>query len=141
MAISGDVRIDQDGNVPTAFPLGVSGAVGLGVAVLDATGTPLGGFDQSRPATSTLSAFTYVTGSVSILPANPARRGVILFNASAKPINVALAAVASTGSFSFQLPTNGSWESELNGYTGIVSAIWSAAASTGAALHVTEITT
>ncbi len=141
MALSGDIRIDQDGLVPTAFSLGPSGAVGFGVAVLDATGSPLAGFDASRPATSALTVFTYVTGSVVIAPANPTRRGITLFNASAKPVNVALAATASTGSFSFQIPTNGSWESELNGYTGVISAIWTASAPTGAALHVTELST
>jgi hypothetical protein len=139
MSLQGDVRINQDGIVPSVLPL--TNSQPFAVAVVDASGSQLPGFDASRPANTVISAFTYATGAVTILAANPARRGVIVFNATAKPVNVLLATGASASSFSFQIPTNGSWDSELNGYTGIVTAFWTAVAPTGAALHVTEIVT
>lgn len=139
-ALSGDVRINQDGVVPSVFDL-PTGAKPLAVGITDTSGNQLSGFDPSRPSNSTLSSVAFATGTVTIAAANPVRRGLQIFNATNKPINVALATGASSGSFSFQLPTNGFYESDLNGYTGIVTAFWVGTASTGAAIHVTEITT
>ena len=143
MSIQGDVRLDQDGVVPTAlaYPSGAAAAA-LATAIVDVNGNQLAGFDVSRPENATIASVAYATGAVPILAANLARRGVILFNATNKAINISLSVSgASSGVFSFQIPTNGSWESELNGYQGAISAFWLQAPSAGATLHVTEITT
>jgi hypothetical protein len=140
MSIQGDVEISQQGIIPTAFAVGPSGAAALGTVPLDVTGSPVFGFDPSRPGSATLTAVASSTGSTSVLVTNTARRGVMLYNATNQAVNIALAATASTGAFSFALPSLGSYESPLNGYQGPLSAIWPKAPSAGPSLHVTEIT-
>jgi hypothetical protein len=139
MPLTGDVELSQGGVVVSARTL--ANASPVDVALVDGAGNQLTGFDASRPANTTLSSVAYAAGSQPVLAANAGRRGVVLYNATNKAINVALSATASLTAFSFQIPSLGTWESALDGYTGAISAIWTSAPAAGATLHVTELTT
>lgn len=108
------------------------------VVLYDHSGNPLDGFDASRPANATLSQPSVTTTSSVIAAANAARRQVIVYNLSNTEVYVAFAATATTAAFTALVPKGGSWKSDLNGYTGVVSAI---TVSGSATLAVTEVTT
>jgi hypothetical protein len=109
------------------------------VALVDANGDQIPGFDSSRPGNATLTQVVYGAGTVVVLAANPARRSVIIYNATNKPVNIAFAPTASLTVFSFVLAAGATEELPLNGYTGPISAIWQAGATAGTVLHVTEV--
>ncbi len=137
--ISGDVRLVQDGVVPSARVVG--SASPWDVVILDSLGNPIFGFDPSRPATAAITAITPAITSAVALAANAARRSVVFYNATNKSVLLAFAATASATAYTMSLPALGTWESELNGYTGVVSAIWPALPGAGPKLLVTEVTT
>ncbi len=118
--------------------LELTNATAAVVAMVDANGDQLAGFDSSRPANAALASVPSSITSVVLAAANPARRQLVIVNVSTKVLSVAFAATASVAAFSFQLAANGIYESPINGYTGIVSGIW--AAVNGSA-KVTEVTT
>ena len=110
----------------------------LDVAINDATGNQLSGFDSTRPATATLTnVVTSVTSAV-LLAANVARRQVFVYNDSNSTLYVKFGTTASATSFTVLIPRNGAWESLLNGYTGAIDGVLTAGAGTA---RVTEITT
>lgn len=136
MPLSGEVQLSQNGLVPTARTL--TNGVPLDVAVLDAAGNQLAGFDASRPSAAALTSVTVAAVSILLAAANPARRQLVLFNDGGNIVYVAFAATATTTAFTVRVPANGSYETVRDGYTGDVSAI--RASGTGA-VRVTEITT
>ena len=136
MPLSGDIRINQDGVVPSVRDL--TNANPFDVAMVDANGDQIVGFDSSRPDTSALTSVTVATVSISLLASNPLRRQFLLFNDGTNNVFVAFAAVASTTAFTVRIPANGFYESVPDGYTGDVFAIRSAGSG---AVKVTEITT
>jgi hypothetical protein len=74
--------------------------------------------------------------TVVVLPSNPDRKGVILFNDSSSTASIQYGSTASTTSFTLELGPNDLHTMQEPIYTGIISAVWTAA--TGF-LRVTEI--
>ena len=91
----------------------------------------------ATPANATLANVTVSTTSVVILAANVDRQRFTIWNDSGRHVFVAFAATATTTAFSVDMPNNSLYESDLNDYSGVVSAI--TAAGTGP-VRVTEIT-
>lgn len=115
----------------------LNGVRALGVAVLDADGNQLSGFDSSRPANATLTQPTVTNTSSVILASNVARRQAIIVNDAGSKIFVAFAATASSTAFTVELPNNQVFSTPLNGYTGAISAIKPSGSGT---VRVTEVT-
>lgn len=93
---------------------------------------------QVDPANATITSVASTVSSTTILAANAARHQFIIYNQSTKILTIAYAATASANAFTLQIPANGSYESSLNGYTGVISGFWSAVNGNA---RVTEITT
>lgn len=87
-------------------------------------------------ATGTITSTAGSTSSVTALAANASRKGAILNNDSTAVVRIALAATAATASYSYKLYPDGVMELPIN-YTGIITAIWEAAAGN---MRVTELT-
>lgn len=109
----------------------------MDVSVVDAAGDQLTGFDSSRPANAALTSVAASAVSVSLLAANAARRQFIIVNDGSKVLWVAFAATASAAAFTLELGGGGTYESPLNGYTGVISGIWQSANGNA---RITEIT-
>jgi hypothetical protein len=92
---------------------------------------------ERRPGTSSTANVTGSASSVTLLAANSARLGAMLFNDSSAALYVKLGATASTSSFTVKLAAGGYFELPHPCYTGIIDGIWDSA--TGAA-RVTEVT-
>lgn len=120
-------QVDQPSGVRTAA-----------VAVYDANGVQLSGFDSSRPATATLTSVPSSATSVSILAANAARRQVIVVNESSKTLFLAFAATATQTAYTVSVAGGATYVSPINSYTGVISGIWATANGNA---RVTEITT
>lgn len=110
----------------------------LDVAINDANGNQLSGFDPSRPATAAHTTVATSTTSAVLFAANADRRRVIIWNESNNSLYVAFAATATATAYAVLIPKNGSYETPLNDYTGVISGILSA--GTGNA-RLTEVTT
>ena len=108
------------------------------VAIVDANGDHVTGFDSSRPATAVLTTVIVTTVSISLLASNAARRRFIIHNDSTGTMFVAFAATATATAFTIELAGNNTYESPLNDYTGAISAIRAVGTSN---VRVTEITT
>ena len=138
MPAGGDVRLVQSGLPITARNL--TNAKPLDVAMNDANGDQLTGFDPSRPATATLTQVAVSAVSVTILAANAARRSFKVYNDSNnRELFLAYGAAATTTAFSVLVPSKTLYESILDDYTGIIAGIWSAV-GTGNAI-ITQVTT
>ena len=107
------------------------------VAMVDANGDQLTGFNPSRPATATLTTVAASAVSVSLVASNAARRQVVIVNDGNKSLYVAFAATASTTAFTVRLGGGNEFVSELDSYTGVISGIWDVAAGSA---RITEIT-
>ena len=77
-------------------------------------------------ATGTLTSVSGSATSVTLLSANTARKGYVIFNDSTQVLYVAFSATATTSAYSVKLFPNAACTSDLD-YTGIISGIWSAA--------------
>lgn len=110
------------------------------VGIFDPAGNQLSGFDSSRPANAAITTIPVSPTSGVILAANAARRQVIVTNESSKTLYLAFAATASVSSYTIPVPSGQTVTLTLNGYTGVISGIWSAADASHNA-RVTEITT
>lgn len=110
----------------------------MDVSVVDTNGDQLAGFDASRPASATLTNVAISTTTAVLLPANAARRKFHIHNAASKDLYVAFDATATTSAFTFVVPSNSHYESDINDYTGVISGIL--IAGSGSA-RITEITT
>ena len=109
------------------------------VVILDQFGVPLSGFDHSRPANAAITAVPSSAVSVVLLAANPARREFYIQNKSGKILFIAFGATATTALYTATLAKDGVFPGHLNGYTGVISGIWSGTDGNGAV--VTEVTT
>lgn len=72
--------------------------------------------------------------SITILPANIARKGALFFNDSSSTAIVKFGATASASSYSLKIPSQTFYELS-NGYTGVVDSIWALA---NGSIKVTE---
>lgn len=108
------------------------------VALFDANGVQLSGFDPSRPANATLSQPTVNTTSSVIAAANPARRALIVHNSSGRRVFIAFGATASATVYTWDVANGNVIEIPLNGYTGVVSCVTNSGSGT---IRVTEVTT
>lgn len=111
----------------------------IDVAINDAAGNQLTGFDASRPANVTVASVAQNATDVVLLAANPARRRFLIHNTAGQNLFVKLGSAATSTLFSFIIAPKTVYLGELNDYTGVIHGIWSGAGS-GTAL-VTEITT
>lgn len=107
------------------------------VAINDAAGNQLSGFDQTRPANAAITTVAVSAVSAVLLALNAARRQVVVQNTSNQTIYIAFAATATTAAFTILIGKNGYWESQMNSYTGVMSVIASGAGN----VVVTEVTT
>ena len=108
------------------------------VAINDANGNQLGGFDSTRPATAATTTLAATTTSAVLLTANPARRQYFIRNKTNQTVYVQMGVVASAASHVHVIPKGGYYDSVLNGYTGVLNAVLSS--GTGD-IDVTEVTT
>jgi hypothetical protein len=93
----------------------------------------------SGGTTSVISSITRSGSSQVVVPANPNRKGLMLYNDSGSKCYIAFGATASASAFSFIVAPNAGYESpQAKVYTGPVSVIWDS--GTAGALRVTEIT-
>jgi len=123
----------------TAFLRQLTNTRSLDVSVVDGNGDQVTSFSSvaTAPTTAVLTNVTVSNISATLLTANASRRRFLLYNDSGALIFVAFAATATNTAYTIELPNNTLYESELNDYTGVISAIRNA--GTGA-VRVTEIT-
>ena len=134
MPLSGDVRINQDGIIPSARTL--TNARPFDVAMVDGNGDQLTGFDPSRPSGSAITAVPLSITSVVLAAADATRRKLKIFNDSNRTLLIAEAATASAAAFTVRVPGFGFYESEKDDYTGVVSGIWTQAGSGNAMVTI-----
>ena len=125
-------------NLSTIFEYLSSGNRAQAIAVVDANGVQLPGFDQSRPANATLTSVAGLATSAVLVVANPARRQVMIYNDSGKNLRIAFAATATATAFTRLIPSKQEWVGDLNGYMGDIAGIWEGA---GGFARITEVTT
>ena len=111
----------------------------MDVSIVDTNGDQITSFTSVpvAPGTATLTTVATSTISATILAANAARKKFHIHNDATKSLFVAFAATATASAFTVLIPGNGSYESEVGDYTGVVSGIL--ASGTGNA-RVTELT-
>lgn len=112
------------------------------VAVVDANGDQITDFSSTvtfpdPPSTAALTNVTSSASSVAILAANANRRQFLIYNDSSKTLRVAFGVTASATAFSILIPSKGSYESPMNGFTGDLNGIWDSA---NGFARVTEVT-
>jgi hypothetical protein len=108
------------------------------VAGVDSAGRLLSRNTPAASATGTVTSVTAATTSATLHASNTARLGLAVYNDSTAILYLALAAPASTTSYTVQIPAGGYYELPTGViYTGIVTGIWSAA---NGAARVTELT-
>lgn len=107
------------------------------VAIVDAAGDHVTGFDSTRPASAALTSVAASAVSVTILASNAARRQAIVVNDGNKTLRLAFAATASLTAYTVALSSGNTYETPLNGYTGEITGIWDSA---NGSARVTEIT-
>lgn len=123
---------------PSLITLGLDSFRAAAVAILDANGNQLSGFDPSKPANATITTLAATNADQLMLAANANRRQVIVTNEAPKTLYVAFAATVTTAAYTVTIPSGQTWTSPLNGYTGVMHALL--ASGTGN-VRVTEITT
>jgi len=133
--LASDVELKQNGTVISARVL--TNAQPLDVVINDANGDQLTGFNPSRPGVGTITSVAASVTDVTLLAANAARRQFMIYNDSIRVLKVALDGVASATNFSFAIGAGGFYESEENGYTGVIHGIWNIANGDA---RITEIT-
>lgn len=94
--------------------------------------------DVERPASATVAAVAQSELTVTLLAANTARKGAIIYNNAALPLKVRFGAGASASDFSLELPARAVYELPFPTYTGQITGAW-AGAGEGTA-QVTETT-
>lgn len=87
---------------------------------------------------ATLSKVDSAATSATLLAANGARRGVILYNSDANALLLKYGATASATSYTYRILGGQTWEMPGPIYTGIIDGIWEADGSGSAFL--TEMT-
>lgn len=104
----------------------------LDVAIVDTNGDQTTTFDvnvqnfpagSSAPGTATLTSVAISTTDTVLLASNINRRKFLIVNSSGSNLYIAYGSVASTSSFTFVIPKNGSYESEIGDFTGDIHGI------------------
>jgi hypothetical protein len=108
------------------------------VALYDAAGNQLSGFDPSRPANAVIATVPTTTTSVVLLAANPARRQVFVSNEASKTLFLAFAATASATAYTLAIAGNQLAVLPMDGYTGVISVVLQGGSGSA---RVTEVTT
>jgi len=119
----------------TKVEFGVDGSA-VGVSATDplpVTGTVA---VTQRAGTSTLSNVTSSVTSVTVLAANPSRRGAYIYNESTAVLYLALAGTASVTAYTVALAPGDLYELPTPAYTGLLSGVW---ASADGFARVTEV--
>lgn len=133
--ITGSVTIESP------VPLNVTGSVSLTQAVdLTRGDSQANGLFVTGTLETTPSAFSVVSGgyypanttTITLMTANTDRRCMIIHNDSNKVMYVKFGSGASTGSYTFKIFSDDTWESEIP-YTGLVTGIWAGTSPTGGA--------
>ena len=93
--------------------------------------------DPSRPAAAAKTSVALSTTSVLLVPSNPDRRFVSIYNLSNRTLYLSFGATASLTDFTVQVPKDVYFEGQKDGYTGDISGIWQSS-GTGAA-KITEV--
>lgn len=93
-----------------------------------------------QAGTHTLSSVNDSASNATLLSANSARKGVLMFNASLQALYVKYGATASiaAGGYTFMLEPGGYWEMPSPIYAGQIDGIWEANSSEY--VNITEIT-
>jgi hypothetical protein len=112
----------------------------MDIVLLGADGLPVFGFNPSRPDTAVLNTLTFTGATQLISASNPARRKLIVYNATNKTLYIAFAATATLVAYTVPVAVNTPFEIELDGYTGDVSGILAGAPSGVNKVYVTELT-
>lgn len=112
----------------------------MDIVLLGADGLPVYGFNQSRPANSQLTTLTFLAVTQVIAAANPARRRLIVYNATNKTLFLAFAATATLTAYTVPVAVNASYELDGSEYAGVVSGILAGAPSGVNKVNVTEVT-
>jgi hypothetical protein len=128
--------------VPASIRLLNDDVRALDIAVVDADGNQITDFTTTvqfpdPPSQAALTAVATSTTSAELLAANAGRRQVFIYNDSNATLFVAFAATATSTAFTVIIGKNSQWQSDLNGYTGVISGILSN--GTGNA-RITEVT-
>lgn len=91
---------------------------------------------QAGASAATITSVAQSASSVSLLALNANRKGFSLYNDGTKNAYIAFAATSTTTAFTMLLPPGALYESNID-YTGVMSAIWSAAGA--GAMRITEL--
>lgn len=142
------VEVDQDGTTASVNPTGI-----WTVGMYDATLPTYSDGDaavlhtsvngelltlERLPGSSSVSSVAATAVNTTLIAANTARRGAMVFNDSATAtLFLKLGATASATSYTVQIPPNNYYELPSPVYTGIVDGIWSAAVGDA---RITELT-
>jgi hypothetical protein len=90
----------------------------------------------AHPATAAHTTVASSASSVTILAANAARKGARIVNNSSKILYLTFGATTTTSAFTSKLASGAELEIPTDGYTGIVSGLWS---SVNGDAQVTEL--
>jgi len=101
----------------------VGDARALDVAIRNAAGQQLNGFDPARPDVAVITAPATGATDVVLVAANPARKRVLIYNDSGKTLNVAFGVAASPTVFTFPLASKDLYDSGPLPYTGAIHGI------------------
>ncbi len=93
----------------------------------------------AAPSTSVVTSVAQSTSTITILSANPTRKGAIVFNNTTSGfLYVKLGASGTSVDFSYKMPPGGALELPFPAYTGVITGVWSTSGSGTA--QVTELT-
>jgi hypothetical protein len=93
--------------------------------------------ELTRPATSAVTSVAGAAVATTLLAANTARKGFMIFNDSTANLFLKFGSDASTTSFTVRLGNGDFYEMNERVYTGIITGIWSVAAGNA---RITELT-
>jgi hypothetical protein len=106
------------------------------VVIYDGAGNPVTSLSGAHPATAAHTTVASSASSVTILAANAARKGARIVNNSSKILYLTFGATTTTAAFTSKLAAGQELEIPTDGYTGIVSGLWS---SVNGDAQVTEL--
>ena len=129
----------------TASVRELTNARALDVALVDANGDQLTTIDVNvlstpagaAPATAVITSVAGATINTVLLAANTARRKFHIFNDSIRTLKIAFGVDATATTFTILLPGQGSYESQLDDYKGVINGIWNIA---NGSARITELT-
>ena len=112
----------------------------MDVFLLDASGNPVTSLAGPRPANAEIDVLTFTAATQVIAAADPARRKLIVYNATNKTLYLSYAATSSLTEFSVPVAVNTAYEISGDDYAGIISGILAGAPSGVNKVYVTKVT-